>query len=225
MIRIITEHNKNQIQKTFQQEIPKVRKYHPIARLQVALIVGNNLVDETMLHGVNINGDSDIWDTGWFCDRIQKQIHAHFKQNNHDNKFMFQWETLKNIPDNDEGWMRWNLSLYADRIIFAKQARYPGVQLAEKSDDCVISTELTSLRFQQRMINKIDKITKHVLMKYDDVDHLDKIRLLKTFIMPVTEVFAQILPMKYPKSVNNSIMNSYALACGIHPKQVLCVNA
>ena len=56
-------------------------------------------------------------------------------------------------------------------------------------------------------------------MNYDEVEPLDRIRLLKIFIMPLTGVFAQILPMDHLRTINESIMNSHVLACGIHPKK------
>ena len=214
----LSDTNKCEIQESFQKNIPLLRQQCPIADLQVAPIMGSKLMDGSILYGENIHGEPDIWDTGWFNSPMRLQVHKHFEKN--DTAFVFQWEAIQNVINNDEGWMRWNLRLYGDQVQFSNQARYLGVQLYEGSKECIISSELTSMRFQQRMINKIDKITKQVLLRYDEVDPMDKVRLLKTFIMPLTEVFAQVLPMKYLNSIDESIMNSYVLAYGIHPKKV-----
>ena len=70
------------------------------------------------------------------------------------------------------------------------------------------------------MVDKIKQITKHILLKYPDIDPIDKIRGIKSFILPLAETFAQILPISYLRKINDSILRSYALACNIHPKHV-----
>ena len=97
------------------------------------------------------------------------------------------------------------------------KARYLAVPLWEDDSHCIVSAEKTFQVFQNKMMNKITKVTKQILMNYNKIDLMNKVRSLKTFLLPLTEVFAQVMPMNYVQKVSDAIVRSYGLALNIHP--------
>ena len=133
--------------------------------------------DSQYCRGYNINGCKTYWKLTVFNNKLRSHILQYFSNKYDENHlFLIHWKSLNKYHPNMIYSLRNKTYIYGIKIKYKTQCRYLGAYLFHKSNQSLISDQITNQQFIKRLFTKQHQLLHQLELNYSKL-HLD-IKLL-----------------------------------------------